>query len=177
MKKYIPNLLSIIRFFISFILLIDNEYLFIINYIFIGLSDFLDGYIARKYSLETDLGAKLDSIADFIFYIIITFIFIKKYVSLITYSSYIIITIIAIIRLANIIFSKLKYSNIIFLHTYANKISGFLIYLLPIILIFFENEVVITFILIISLGAAIEEFSIILSSRNIDVNIKSVLKR
>ncbi|MGM0379562.1 MAG: CDP-alcohol phosphatidyltransferase family protein [Bacillota bacterium] len=175
MKKYIPNLLSIIRFFISFILLIDNKYLFMIIYIFIGLSDFLDGYIARKYNLETDLGAKLDSIADFLFYIIITYIFMKKYLTLITFSSYIMIFIIISIRLTNIFISKLKYSEIIFLHTYSNKISGLLIYLLPIILMFFKNKVVITLILIISLFAAIEELAIFLNRKNINMNIKSIL--
>lgn len=67
----IPNFLTMIRFFMIpvFILVffspIENNIL-IATYIFIlaGITDVLDGYIARKYNLITKAGTVLDPLAD-----------------------------------------------------------------------------------------------------------------
>tara|TARA_Y100001968_G_C19091052_1_gene587739 strand:- start:89 stop:655 length:567 start_codon:yes stop_codon:yes gene_type:complete len=41
-----------------------NNYIFIILILFGGLTDILDGYLARKYNHQSALGAKLDPLAD-----------------------------------------------------------------------------------------------------------------
>ena len=70
----IPNILSISRLFlvIPLILSLENNKpiwaLFII--IFGGLTDYLDGLIARKLNLKTRLGAILDPLSDKVFYLI-----------------------------------------------------------------------------------------------------------
>lgn len=53
------------RLFINEMLVVDIKY-FVAGVLFIiaSLSDFLDGYIARKYNMVTDLGKMLDAIAD-----------------------------------------------------------------------------------------------------------------
>ncbi len=55
----------------------DNSILFSgIVFIIAGISDVLDGYIARKYNMMTDLGAVLDPVADklMIFTVLISFV-------------------------------------------------------------------------------------------------------
>ena len=43
---------------------------FVVLYISAGLTDIVDGWIARRTNTTSELGSKLDTIADFIFFII-----------------------------------------------------------------------------------------------------------
>ena len=66
--KYLPNILSSLRLIssIPIIILFQLEF-FITSTIFffaVSFTDYFDGYLARKYSTESDLGAFLDLIAD-----------------------------------------------------------------------------------------------------------------
>jgi len=70
----IPNLITIFRILLIFPIIIFLEinlksfvYLFIIIG---GISDFADGFIAKKYNLKTSLGATIDPLADKIFILI-----------------------------------------------------------------------------------------------------------
>lgn len=68
MLKHIPNVLTILRFFIiPFIVyyLIKDEYLFSFIMLTIsGLTDVLDGAIARKFNFITNFGKLIDPLAD-----------------------------------------------------------------------------------------------------------------
>ncbi|MBC8535461.1 CDP-diacylglycerol--glycerol-3-phosphate 3-phosphatidyltransferase [Feifania hominis] len=67
----LPNALSIFRlilvpvFLLAFFMPIENNYL-VACFVFIlsGITDYMDGYIARKYGQITDLGKLLDPLAD-----------------------------------------------------------------------------------------------------------------
>lgn len=68
MKKVIPNILTLSRLLVipMIIYLGINEYIFplIILAAFIAFTDFLDGKLARKWNVTSELGAKLDAIGD-----------------------------------------------------------------------------------------------------------------
>jgi CDP-diacylglycerol--glycerol-3-phosphate 3-phosphatidyltransferase len=42
---------------------------FVVLYLLSGLSDVLDGYIARRFHVESDLGGKLDGLADILLFL------------------------------------------------------------------------------------------------------------
>ncbi len=72
--KNIPNLITIFRILLIFPLIVFLEINFkdYVWFILIigGISDFVDGFIAKKYNLKTSIGASLDPLADKIFILI-----------------------------------------------------------------------------------------------------------
>lgn len=68
MLKYVPNILTVIRFFlIPFILhfLVNDEFILAIIFLTIsGITDILDGTIARKFNFITNFGKLIDPLAD-----------------------------------------------------------------------------------------------------------------
>ena len=80
--KNLPNYITSIRLIFTIPLIIfleTNNILFVwIIILFGGITDYLDGYIARKFKLKTKIGAILDPLADKVF-IIIPFIWLCKY--------------------------------------------------------------------------------------------------
>jgi len=64
----IPNIISIIRLamvpYIVWTLLEGRLMLAFILFVVVGISDGVDGYIARKFNQRTELGAYLDPLAD-----------------------------------------------------------------------------------------------------------------
>ena len=68
MAKHIPNILTIVRFFlIPFIIyfIITDQYAIAFLFLTIsGLTDVLDGWIARKFNFITNFGKLIDPLAD-----------------------------------------------------------------------------------------------------------------
>ena len=72
--RNIPNLITIFRILLIFpiiVLLEINLQNFVWFFIIIGgITDFADGFIAKKYNLKTSLGMTIDPLADKIFILI-----------------------------------------------------------------------------------------------------------
>ncbi len=70
MKKHIPNLFTLFNLsfgFLSIILVLNNYIVYAGYLIFVAsIFDFLDGFLARKLKVNSELGEQLDSLADLI---------------------------------------------------------------------------------------------------------------
>ncbi|SEW15263.1 CDP-alcohol phosphatidyltransferase family protein [[Clostridium] fimetarium] len=175
--KKLPNIITMMRIVFSPILLFINPLtpLFLLIYVICGLSDALDGYLARRSGATSHFGATLDSIADTIFFVIILVVFIPR----VKIPSEIAVWIlgIALIRLVSLAIGFYKYHGFAFLHTYANKITGLVLFCFP--LLYFCTGIIITswFICICASICAIEELLINLISKKLALDIKSIFHR
>ena len=96
-------------------------------YVTAGLTDMLDGFLARRWGVESKFGARLDSLADFVFVLVVgykLFPWLKLPAMLWT-----MIGLIALVKIINAISSFVVNHRIIFLHTKANKLTGFMLFI------------------------------------------------
>ena len=156
--------------FISF--LKPFSLLFWILYILGGISDILDGLIARHLKQESEFGAKLDSVADFIFLI---GVFVSILPTLILPLWVLVcIIIVAFIRILSYLIGLKKYNTFISLHTYANKLTGLLLFIMPILYVIFDFNVTMIILGMSAIVSALEEIIIVITSKDIDINCKSI---
>ena len=101
-------------------------------YIAAGVSDMLDGAIARKTSTVSEFGSKLDTVADFV---MVTLCLIKL-LPVIHIPTWLLIWIIviAVIKAVNLISGYVTRKKIVVLHTIMNKVTGILLFVLPLTL-------------------------------------------
>ena len=70
MKKYIPNALTLLNLLcgsIAVIYAVNDNFSATALFVFLGIFfDFFDGFAARKFNVQSDLGLQLDSLADMV---------------------------------------------------------------------------------------------------------------
>ena len=126
--KRIPDFLSMSRIALCLpLLLVDAMTVpFWTLYVIAGITDMLDGFLARRWGVESKFGARLDSMADFVFVLAVgckLFPYLKLPTAL-----WIMIGVIALVKVVNAISSYVINHRISFLHTTANKLTGFLLF-------------------------------------------------
>ena len=155
--KNIANFISISRAIMSIMLLIPETFsiAFSIIYIYCGISDMLDGFIARKSKNESGIGARLDSASDIIFVIVAMI----KILPILNLTNGIIIWGVAIvfIKIVNVACSYIYYKKIVLPHTIANKITGFVLFIAPFIIVNVNSIIFESIICSIATFAAVQE--------------------
>ena len=157
MIKHIANIVTSFRILGSALLLFFPAFSveFYIIYIICGFSDMIDGTIARKTNSNSELGAKIDTAADIVF-VTVSLI---KILPVINIPGWLWIwgVVISIIKIGNIIWGYASKKQLVSLHTIMNKITGLLLFLLPLILSFVEVQYSFLVVCSIATFAAIQE--------------------
>ena len=105
---------------------------FYVFYIVAGVSDMLDGFVARKTNTASRFGARLDTIAD----LVLVLVCLIKLLPVLRIPAwlYIWIGIIALIKVINIISGFVVQKRFVTVHSVMNKATGALLFLLPLTL-------------------------------------------
>lgn len=176
--RHVPNAITLSRMLLSVICLLSyrTEWLFITLYIICGASDALDGYIARRTGTATAFGAKADSLADLLMFGMIIAVILMKSRDTV----HLVVPLLAaaaLIRAANAAVAFFRYSSFVILHTWGNKITGFLIFVSPLLLITSARTAAALVICSLAILSALEELLIHLTAKSLNLNRKSLFTR
>ena len=157
MKKYIANIITGSRIVLSLPLLFIplSSAWFYILYLFCGLTDMIDGAIARRTGAVSKFGARLDTTSDFVFMLVCAI----KLLPLIHIPVWlwVWIIIVALIKIFNIALVFISKKKLISIHSVLNKITGFALFLLPPTLTFLETTYIVATICVLATIAVMQE--------------------
>ena len=138
MKKHIANIVTSIRILGSVCMLCASVFspLFYSIYLLCGFTDMIDGTIARKTNSVTAFGSHLDSIADLMFLAaasikILPVIYIPDWL-------WCSILIVFLLKMTVVIGRYIFWQRFALEHTLMNKLTGLLLFLLPLSIPFVE---------------------------------------
>ena len=135
--KYLPNCITCLRILGTVLLLFTEPFtvFFFITYLFTGVTDALDGFLARRMNAVSEFGAKLDSASDLLFYTALLAKIFPQMWETLPCSIWGVLAIILAVRAAAYTVALVKQRQFASIHTYMNKMTGFSIFVYPFLLL------------------------------------------
>ena len=124
-------------------------------YIAAGVTDMIDGAVARKTGTVSGFGAKLDTTADFVL-VVVCLIKLLPVLHVPAWL-YIWIAIIAFIKVANIAAGYIRQKEFLSVHSIMNKVTGGLLFVFPLTLSFIDLRYSAAVVCVVATAAAIHE--------------------
>ena len=158
MKKHIANIITSSRivFSLSLLFIPLSSAWFYTLYLLCGLSDMIDGTVARKLGSVSDFGAKLDTVSDFVF-IVVALIRFAPYLHIPVWL-WMWIGVIAMMKLGNVVLGFVRMRKLISPHTVLNKVTGLLLFLLPVTISFIDLTYTLPIVCTVATVAAMHEW-------------------
>ena len=156
-KAGTANLITGTRILCSIVLLFCSPFstLFYALYLVAGLTDMIDGLIARKTNTVSTFGARLDTAADFALVAVCLWKLLPK----LSLPSWLWVWIggIALIKVVNVLSGYILQKRFVVLHTAMNKVTGVLMFILPLTLRILDLKISGGVVCAIATFAAIQE--------------------
>ena len=151
------NSITIIRILCSVALLFCPVFspAFYALYLTAGVSDMVDGWVARRTHTASELGAKLDTMADIVF-VIVCLVKLLPILDIPVWL-YIWIGVIALIKIINIISGFVVQKRFVAVHSTMNKVTGLLLFILPLTITFIDLKYTASVVCFFATFAAIQE--------------------
>jgi CDP-diacylglycerol--glycerol-3-phosphate 3-phosphatidyltransferase len=131
LKGIMANILTGCRIILSLIMLHLPVFSpgFYACYLMAGITDMVDGTVARKLGTESEFGERFDTIADFIF--VISALYKLLPAVEISMEIWIWTGTIAVIKMVNTMYGFAVQRRLIAIHSWANKMTGLVLFVLP----------------------------------------------
>lgn len=171
-------MLSVLRMALSLslFLFLGSRAIYFTVFLLCGLTDLLDGIIARKTHSQSALGTRLDSFGDLLLYLtVLACTVIWAGVEILVLLPYIVA--IVIIRFVNLAIAAVRFHRFSVIHTYANKATGLLVFISFGIYILTSAMLAFVPVCVIAALAALEETLILISSKELDLDRKSIFTK
>ena len=155
--KRLANSITIFRILCSIALLLFPAFstAFYTLFITAGVSDMLDGWVARRTHTANELGTKLDTIADVVF-VIACLVKLLPVLDIPVWL-WVWIGIIALIKVINVISGFVVQKRFVSVHSTMNKVSGLLLFVLPLTITFLNLKYSAAVVCVFATFAAIQE--------------------
>ncbi len=177
-KFTIPNLITSTRIAGAICLLFTGpmSVSFFVLYTLCGISDAVDGWVARATKNTSEFGAKLDSVADLMFYSVLAIqifpFMVRDFPAALWWVAAGVLTVRAIIYL----FVAIKHHCFAAIHTYLNKATGFVIFLMPYFIACAATVIIGCVVAVISSLATLEELFIHVFSKEYPPKVRNILE-
>ena len=124
-------------------------------YLLAGISDMIDGSVARRTGTASDFGAKLDTGADLLFVAVCLY----KLLPVLDVPGWLYawIGVIALVKAVNVVSGYVMQKRLVALHTPMNKAAGALLFLLPLTFPYIELKYTSVVVCVVATFAAIQE--------------------
>ena len=132
-RNNLANFITIARIglAISLIFLEIFSLEFFIVYGLCGVSDVLDGFVARKLNISTKFGSLLDSLSDWFYFVVLAVKLFPTLQRLFPFAIWVLIFVAFFFHMSAYIICYIKFKRFSALHTYMNKVMSFMIFGLP----------------------------------------------
>ena len=167
MKKHIANIITASRILFS-VLLLFLPVLgagFHATYLLCGVTDMIDGTIARKTGAVSEFGARLDTVADFVFLSVSLVKFLPVFS--IPQWLWVWIAVIGAVKIGNLICGFVRTKTLVSLHTVMNKNTGLLLFLLPLSMTFVETTYSVATVCVLATVAVMQEVYLIVNGQEV----------
>lgn len=151
---------------------------FLVVYTLTGLTDALDGWLARKTGTASEFGARLDSMAaDLLFYGILLLRLFPVLRQALPATIWYVVAAVVLVRLVAYAVAAVKYHCFASLHTWLNKLAGGAAFLLPYALALSTGVIYSWFVCVLALAASTEELAIHLCRNECRADRKTIFQR
>ena len=156
------NSMTFLRIIGSFCLLFIPacSAMFLAIYTLAGVTDVLDGWLARKNQTASEFGARLDSIADLLFYGVLLIRMLPLLYQMLPEEIWYFVLGIIVVRLVSYAVAAVKFRRFASLHTWLNKLTGVAVFLLTYMLQFTYGNIYCWAVCIFAFAAGVEELVI-----------------